>query len=268
MIKFNITIPRAVKNEPRFVQQAYIREFHRIEEQTGDILTAKHGADLLLTQLRNRASNIKANAEAYHRKMIEENMAVNIIAHISEMSASECIPPDVLNDIKAKDPHPYFAVWDIGGEGVSTGLVNRSGRAEKKIWSFSAIKELASKIKSGVAGVIHGHNIVFGNDLKKKGGQIIHAFTKTIQNSLHAIAVSYITDKTMIDNIESGKLDLCSIEGNVVLARDDPNGNWFVKTVNEIKNLALGSSTVESAGFNSAGILATIQELTERDQGE
>jgi len=55
MIEFTIQIPMAVRNEKRYVQQAYIREFQRVEEQTGDVLTAKHAADILLAGIRNKS---------------------------------------------------------------------------------------------------------------------------------------------------------------------------------------------------------------------
>ena len=262
MIQFIITPPRAVINELPHIQKAYIREFQRVEGLTGDILTAKHAADKLLLQFRHRTKMIESENARMATKLIEETMSVNIMAHISEMSALECLPHDILDRIKANDPHPFFAVYDIGGEGVSTGKVDH--HEERKIWSFSAIKKLAKKIKDGIAGVITGHNEL-DQDSKKKGGRIIHAFTKVIQDSLHAIAVAYITDTKMIDDIKDGKLDICSIEGDVILARDDPRGNWFVKDIREIRNLALGTSSIEKPGFSSAGILATVQELTERD---
>jgi len=259
MILFEIKPPRAVLNEPKYIQRAYIREFQRLEAHTGDVLTAKHGADKLLRQLKGRGSINQQQILT----LIEEQMDVTIHAHISEMSAYDCLPPNILENIKATDPHPFFAVYDIGGEGASNGSLD--GKKTRKIWSFAAIKELARKIKDGVAGVIHGHNIQ-DQDSKTKHGRIIHAFTKTIKNSLHAIAVAHVTSSDMIEKIKSGKLDICSIEGNVLLARDNPGGNWFVKKVDKINNLALESSAVTNAGFGGAGILATIQELSNKGE--
>lgn len=254
MIQFTVHIPKIVRDEPRYIQEAYIREFIRIEEQTGDVLTALNAANTLLAGLRQRTTN-------HHQQikdLIEATMNVQIHAHISEISAYDCLPPAILERIKMIDPHPFFAVYDIGGEGISTGKVDH--QQERKIWSFSAIKELAKKIKDDVAGIIHGHNEL-NQDNKPKYGRIIHAFTKTIHNSLHAIAVAHITNNEIIEKIKSGHLDICSIEGNVLLARDSTGGNWFVKKIQNIVNLALESSSVSKSGFKGAGILATIQEL-------
>jgi len=261
MIQFVIQIPMVVRNEPRYIQEAYIREFQRVEEQTHDVLTAKRAADILLAYCK-RSRITRANSQQQVIKdLIEASMDVQIHAHISEISAYDCLPPAILNRIKAFDPHPFFAVYDIGGEGISDGAMDN--RREKKVWSFSAIKELAKKIKDDVAGIIHGHNEL-NQDSKPKYGRIVHAFTKTIQNSLHAIAVAHITNVKIIEKIKSGKLDVCSIEGNVLLARNRAGGNWFVKKIQKIVNLALASSTVTQPGFSSAGILATIQELSHK----
>ena len=255
-------MPRAVKNDPEYIQLAYIREFHRIEEHTGNSSTAKTAADKLLLQLRHKLSKQVRASNAKAVELMEESLDVTILAHVSEMSASECLTPAALAEIKKTDPHPYLVVYDVGGEGVSSGKVGN--KKERKLWSFHAIKELARKIKSGAVGVIHGHNKLGGGgieDSKRKVGRIVHAFTKNIKNSLHTLAVAHITDTNTINSIESGKLDVCSIEGDVMLAREDVNSTWFVKSVDEIFNLAIGSSAVDNPGFAGAGVLATIQEM-------
>ena len=257
MIK--IIPPRIVRDEPEYIQRAYIREFQRLQEQTDDFMTAKHGADLLLTQM-------KHSIKVKHRKAIQyqKSLTVSISAHISEMSAAQCLPADLLARIKSTDPHPYFAVYDVGGEGVSDGRVDR--KKERKIWSFSAIKQLAKQLMG--AGIIEGHNNL-NEDTKPKYGKIIHTFTKKIRDSLHAIGVAHITDPATIEKVKSGKLDVCSVEGDVLLARDrGSDANWFIRSVDEIKNLALGHSSVSNPGFNGAGVLATIQEMNKNIEGE
>jgi hypothetical protein len=169
----------------------------------------------------------------------------------------------VLTQIKRVDPHPFFAIYDVGGEGISTGSVN--DLKERKVWSFAAIKELAKRLRESSAGLIIGHNQL-NQDVKTKYGHIIHAFTKTIQSSLHAIAVAHVSDPEVIARIKSKELDVCSIEGDVTLARESPQSNWFIRSIEQIKNLALGSSSVTSPGFVGAGILATIQELSKHKE--
>jgi hypothetical protein len=247
----NNPVPRTVKDQPRYIQEAYIREFERVEGLTGNADTAKNAADKLFKAL---VKNVVANYQS--------KMTVSIHARVCEMAAEDTIPADILVEIKRIDPHPFFAVFDAGGEGISTGSVNN--KHERKIWSFAAIKALANKLREGTAGVIVGHNAL-NQDSRPKHGRIVHAFTKKIRNSLHALAVAYINDKEAAERIKKGELDICSIEGDVILARPNPQSNWFVKAVETIQNLALGSSSETSPGFVGAGILATIQELQDKE---
>ena len=258
MVSYRKILPVAVRNKPEYIQEAYIREFHRIEEQTGNALTAKSAADNLLTQLMfklNKQTNLSRRNEY---KLMEKQLDIKIMAHVSEMSATECLSPEILSNIKRTDPHPFLVVYDVGSEGISEGKVNN--KKERKLWSFHAIKKLANKIRNGAVGVIHGHNQV-GQDTKKKLGRIVHAFTKNIRNSLHTLAVAHVTDYDTIEKIKSGVFDVCSIEGNVLLAREDENSTWFIKDVEDIVNLAIGSSAVDNPGFAGAGVIATIQEM-------
>jgi hypothetical protein len=100
-----ILTPIAVRNEPEYIQVAYIREFQRIKEQTDDILVAKHAADTLLVRLKHRqyVSDKKI-------KQFQKLMTVSISAHISEMSAEDCVPIETLKQIKAKDPQKDLVV--------------------------------------------------------------------------------------------------------------------------------------------------------------
>ena len=257
-IVYSTVPPKAVRHEPAHVQKAYVREFERVEDLTGDVLCAKNAADKLLLRIQYVNRKKVAVSKRRGNALVNKSMDVRIFAHISEMSASDCISSELLQQIKRTDPHPFLVVYDVGGEGVSSGKIDH--KKERKIWSFRAIKELSRRIKEGAVGIIHGHNAP-GEDIKRKVGRVIHSFTKTIKDSLHALAVAHITDSDIIDDIKSGKLNICSIEGNVLLAREDKFSTWFVKDVDKITNLAIGSSSVNNPGFSGAGVLATIQEM-------
>jgi len=258
MTQYDKVIPKAVKDEPSYMQDAYIREFIRVEEQTGNALTAKTAADNLLTQIRFKINKQAKISKQNEVKLMEKSLSVQMIAHISEMSASDCLSPEILANIKKTDPHPFLVVYDVGSEGVSSGKVEN--KKERKKWSFHAIKKLAKSLSDNTVGIIHGHNRV-GEDIKRKLGRLVHAFTKNIGNSLHALAVAHVTDSSTIEKIKNGTFDVCSIEGNVLLARENENSTWFIKDVEKIFNLAIGSSAVDSPGFTGAGVIATIQEM-------
>ena len=241
--------PKIVKFEPEHIQQMYIREFERIEELTdGNVLAAKQAADRLLRAYKTS-------------KPRQEQHTVTIRAKITEMDAVEVLPKNILQSIKRKFEHPFFAVCDIGGEGPSTGNASKNSKliTKRKIWSFKAIKELARKIRERFASVIIGH----GNS--RSVGRVIHAFNKTIGNTLHALAVIHLTDNETIRKVRTKELDTCSVEGNVTLARASRSSEWYIKDVESIDKLALGSTKLNRPGFSSATILATIQELEGED---
>ena len=108
--------------------------------------------------------------------------------------------------------------------------------------------------------------MIIGHESNYSVGKVIHAFNKKIKNKLHALAVVHITDAETIKKVKTKEFDICSIEGDVTLARASASDSWYVKAVEQIKALALGSSKSDNAGFESAGILATIQELEEKEQ--
>ncbi len=240
-------VPRKVLHEPEHIQRMYIREFERVEGQTGSILAGKKAANrLLYLHKRSREDNPK-----------EEHVLVTMTAHITEMSAAQVLPAGILAKIKQKDPHPFFALYTIGCSGDSNGHAIKDGKTvtTRKGWSFSAIKELASKIKSSAARVIVGH------DSQKSVGRVVYAFTKVIDKTLHALAVVHIINADVISKIKTKEFDVCSIEGNVTLMRNSRHDTWYVKAVEYIDRLAIGNSILNKPGFDRASLKAAMQEL-------
>lgn len=244
--------PQKVRKEPEYIQTMYIREFKRVEEQTGSVLAGRKAANRLLFLLKRQLDD----------RPVEQEMAVTMIAHITEMNVASDLPAGILARIKQKDPHPFFAVYDIGEEGVSVGTAESRQKVvtKRKYWSFRAIKELARRIKENAASIIIGH----GNPVIV--GQVVHAFNRVIKNTLHALAVVHVTNADTIKKVKIKELDVCSVEGNVTLARSTKSSSWFVKSVEKIDRLALGNSRVDTPGFSGAGILATIQELKQKEK--
>lgn len=236
--------PQIVQNEQDSIKKAYINEYERVLNRTSNHTSAISAANSFLEQ--------------YKKDSFEEQnelQEVTMIATISELSAMDVVPENVLNSIKLVDKNPFFAVYEIGKNGLSTGSVD--GIDERKFWSFSAIKELASKIKNG-ASIILGHT---EGEEKQSMGEIVHSFTKKINDKLTALAVAWIRDDKTKERIKNGELDTCSIEGDVMLAKTGPDKPWFVKAVDSIKSLAIANSKDFTPGFAGAGIKARIQEL-------
>jgi len=238
--------PKIVQDEPEKIKKMYLNEYNRVYSYTGDHISSIKSANSLLDRHKE---------EIYEEQ--EEKQEVVMTATIAELSAMDVIPDDVLNSIKLVDEHPFFAVYNIGEVGISKGALD--GVNEKKVWSFSAIKELVSKIKNG-ASIILGHTEE-GEDEKPSMGEIVHSFTKKLNDGLSALAVAWIKDDDTKAKIKSGELDTCSIEGDVMLAKTAPGSPWYVKAVDSIKSLAIANSKEFTPGFAGAGVKAKIQEL-------
>ena len=114
-------------------------------------------------------------------------------AKLQQMEASEImniIPKDVYEDIKRKDPRPLFQAYVVGHEGEATGTEVGGG---KKIlnWFSSAINKIWEKMKYGTR-IFHGHNIDSSHEGRRSIGEVVGKAIKTIQNKVHAIAITYI----------------------------------------------------------------------------
>jgi len=237
-----MVIPNIVRNEPIHLQRAFIKEFEKIYDETSSAVMAYDSAVALLNAVKFKP--IAERTETLEKQVI-------FAGEIAELD-SDIIPKNILNQVKQIDPHPFFAVYKIGKDGLSRGEKIR------KIWSFGAIKELAKSIKNYAADIIEGHTK--GTEEKPTLGKVIYSYTKNIGKSLYAYAVAHITNDETKERIKNGELDLCSVEGDVLFSRKGV-GDWFIDKVLGIKKLALANSENDKAGFADAGIVTTIQEL-------
>jgi hypothetical protein len=246
MAKFN-----SIKDYPLDVQRAYFNEFQRVSEYAS-AQEAIAAADSLLDTFARSQVTEKA-----------ETRQVAIPAHIEELAvqkAAGIVPTEILAHIKAIDPKPFLALLEIGSEGVSTG------EGIKKVWSFGAIKELAGKVKDGVASLFYRHEDETNKDRPILGNSV-WSFTKRVGKSLKAYAVAHVKDEATRERIKSGELDVCSVEGEVEFSLKDNSKSWFVDKVREISGIALASSKEgDTPGFKTAGVVAVIEELNERVQ--
>lgn len=243
-------IPYKVKGEPEYLQRAYVNEFEGVLESTGSSVRAIRAADKLLDSVKSKPDNpVKSNHQVVMSSGIEE---------LATVKAEQVLPDDVYNSIKENDPNPFFGIFEIGKEGVSTG------KGIRKVWSFGAIKELADKIKDGAAKLIKGHTK--GDKKPKSLGEVVYSYTKKAGKALKAYAVAHIPDKDVQEGIRNGDYDICSVEGDVLFTKKPDRGEWFIEKVNNITNLALANSATDKAGFEGAGVVGVIQELEKENQ--
>jgi hypothetical protein len=148
----------------------------------------------------------------------------------------------------------------VGVEGISHGNMIGAGIRKKvnKIWSRDTVKMIADKIPG--SKIFDGHD-ARNNDARPDVGRTVHGFTTADSGKVEAQAIGYIKDESARDRIRSGKLDICSIEGDLKLATDGASDSFVVKAVDKITGLALGDSTIESPGFGGASIVTAVQMM-------
>lgn len=202
-------------------------------------------------QKRNKNRSLKVMFEG----SIEQLSMKEVLKHISA---------DALRLIKAVDPKPILALFDIGSEGLSTGSVKAldSGNEPwyRQLWTKDGIKSLVNKARSEVSNIFIGHNPE--NSSRMIAGQIINAKMEVDDDGkAHAIALGHITNQDVISSLNDGELDTCSIEATCVFREDEDRQLWVVDHVKNFGGLALADSEVESPGFESATVLGVLAAL-------
>jgi hypothetical protein len=182
-------------------------------------------------------------------------------ATIMEMASSEImshIPASVYEAIKAKDPHPEFRAYVVGHEGISEGKVVGAGDIVKR-WFASAVEKIAEKLQYGTK-IFHKHGKTNEHDGRSVIGHIVGKAKQVIKDSMSAIAIAYIKPE-----YRDLKLDVASIEADVILS-EDQNSGIYDANVEDITGIALGDSSFERPGFSGATLLSQIQAFAQSHQ--
>ncbi len=247
-----LEIPFAVSKEPGFIQRAYVHEFNQVLEATGSAMAGCDAANKLVLAYRKKKSTPK-----------EHTCLIMAEATLQEL-AVEKVPAAVMERVKKTDPHPFFAIFRIGREGYSSGTANNQGM--KKYWSFASLKELVARIKASSGDIIGGNHTQSAEErlARPKLGKIVHAFTKKLREGFLALGILHITDDQTKEKIKSGFYDVCSVDVEALLTKERANSSWFVRTVTQFNNLVLGNRKEAEPGFASAGLVATVQELSKK----
>jgi len=187
---------------------------------------------------------------------------LRIRVFLNEMASSklrEMIPQEVIDEIKKTDRNPIFRGFVVAQEGPSFGNVVGIGNT-LKTWTAGVIKSLHDKIAVGLQGLRcflgHGPSNEIAPD-RQVIGRVVAKAIMPIEGLVSSVCAIYL------DPLFSAmKLDLASIEGLVDL-EIDKQGNVMARDVSEISGLALGSSSVEKAGFPGAGLVAEVQAFVQ-----
>jgi hypothetical protein len=162
---------------------------------------------------------------------------------MSEDEVKKALSPEVLEKIKGKKAVAYV----IGEEGDSRPRVvgeAKSGGIMR--WPRAVIRRLAEAVKSGTK-FFDRHGKDNSHEGRPSLGEIVGAFTRTVDDKLQAIAVGLLDQ-------ERPDLDVCSIEADV-----NVDGNGIVGDVESVTGVALSSSNKDNPAFPGAQRLAVLQ---------
>jgi len=199
-------------------------------------------------------------------------------ARIQELAREEVkriIGEEHYQKIKSVDPHPFFVELLVAHEGISKGKILDGGLngSTKKLWSKERIKELAKKLNaSGPEGAMVPVYLFHDplNRARSKVGEIVRAVVKRIKDKLSVLALAYISDPKIREQIRKGELDTCSLEAELVFERRENSVrekigvvDWVVNAIEKVTGVALGSRRFCSPGFSEAMVLAQVEEFEE-----
>jgi len=173
------------------------------------------------------------------------------------------VPAAVSDRIKAKDPNPFWVLFEVGREGASGGTLASMGKRTKR-WLGAAIKELAGAITGArIFTDVHGDE----NDRNRPSfGEVVHGFWDTVNDKARAMAIAYIPEGTVRERIKKGELDICSVEAAAVVL--DTGHDFIVESVESCGGLLIAAGSKEMPGFASAGVLQSVQELGKKEGEE
>ena len=203
---------------------------------------------------------------------------IRLQGRIKEMAASTVmmhIGEDAYRSIKQRDEHPVFIGMLVAYEGPSTGQMERFDQhvAENdpklvpiKWWSEAAVYELAYRMNLDSPRLTIGHD----DESTRDEGDVLSGFIQPNPqqgNIPEAFGVAYVRSQQAKEGVQSGKLDVVSVEADVVLLVGQQN-QVEVETVMKVDAIALGNSDDFAPGFQRASVEAVVAEFTATIQGE
>jgi cation transport regulator ChaB len=180
------------------------------------------------------------------------------IQALSQDDIIKKIPSDILARIKSENPHPFFQMYSVAHEGVSSPVfVNEDGSKtpEKITWTRKAIQSISKVIKTGIK-FFQGHNKTNEDITQKEVGKVIHAFQEEMDGKLHQIVIGYFPNKK-----EAINNDVCSQEASWTII--EQAGKLFAETCKKITGIAIENSKVAKPAFKDAKRIGFVQAFGE-----
>jgi hypothetical protein len=162
------------------------------------------------------------------------------------------IPTDILEKIKKKDSHPFFQMYSLCHEGISTPTIIGE-KAQPIAWPKKAIQSIKNIITKGIK-LFKGHNKDNSTNNRKEIGEVIHSFEKEMDGKLHHVIITY---HDPIQRKEAMNYDIISQEADWNFF--ESAGQLIADTIDKLTGIAMGNSAYENPAFSGAKRLGFIQ---------
>lgn len=246
--KSNQELPTQLKKLPAEAQTIFRKAFNASFQQYGEERARKIAW-----------SAVKKVFEKKEEKWVKKeklqafvNLDIDLMAFSQEEIIAR-IPNDILEKIKEKDEHPFFQMYSIAHEGISSPKIEGKGH-RPIVWLKSAIQTIKKVIKNGIK-FFDGHNKNIDNPDKPELGEVIYSFEEEINNKLNYCVIGYFPSKT---RERAKEMDICSQESQWELVKL-AGGKLLAETCNKITGIALGNSRYHRPAFENAKRLAMVQ---------
>jgi len=171
----------------------------------------------------------------------------------SQNEILELIDPAVLQEIKAKDEHPFFQMYSICHEGNSKPKIIGEDNKTPMTWTRKAIQSIKNVIKRGI-NFFKNHNEDNSTNNRPSLGEIVGYTEKMIDGVLHGLTIGYFPpDKRE----EAKKLDICSQES--VWNFIENSGQLIADSIESLTGIALSDSKEDTPAFAGAKRLGMVQ---------
>jgi hypothetical protein len=176
---------------------------------------------------------------------------------MSEEDVLDLVPPRIMASIKRDDKRPIFKAFVIGQEGEAKPRIVGIGQ-KLQHWFTSAIQALEDKLKIGES-VFNLHAKTNAHEGRKPIGEVVGKALRKVKDKLSAIAVTYIYPP-----YQDLKLDVASVEANVLIPEEAPDHQVEDVDVLDVTGIALGNSDINKPAFPGATLLAQLQAFAEK----
>ena len=195
------------------------------------------------------------NAIAHAKQPLTQNIQrltlQTTIQHMDHNDIMNMVDPTMLDEIKARDPHPIIRVYGVGEEGISSGKLIGVGH---RIIHYlqHAISKLHEQMKVGVP-VFHGHASTNDNTGRLSIGKVVGRSLTKVGEKAKALAAIYL-----FPEYSQADLDIASIEASAIID-PNPDGTFSLNAFKELTGIALSNSKVDNPGIPGSTLLASVQ---------